>query len=218
MGANIQLKKCAKDCLQTGAAFGLQRVARFLRSRMKLNPWMLGMRRKDGRARKAQKDKVRKERMTEERKEGRAMESKENTGSFKDTAATVGSMVTRRQTAGNAKGHLAEEEKARRNDEEVQEMNVVPGPPKPTAADVARRNLTHIPAAVWCEQCRKGNGKDKDHRRVEGFDRAVKADGTETIEDAAEVVLTAVDPRQAEWRQQCHCHPRIGRLVMWSER
>lgn len=46
-----------------------------------------------------------------------------------------------------------------------------PEPPQPRAADVAQRNLTHIPAADWCEHCQKGNDKDKnkDHMRVEGL-------------------------------------------------
>ena len=96
----------------------------------------------------------------------------------------------------------AEEEATARNEDLSPEVKMLPEPGKPTAAEVAKHNLTHIPSADWCEHCQKGKGKDKGHTKAEGaVDRAViqmdysylKADGTETVEDAAEVILTAVD-------------------------
>ena len=100
------------------------------------------------------------------------------------------------------KRRKAEEEATKRNEDLTHEAKMLPEPGKPTAAEVAKHNLTHIPSADWCEHCQKGKGKDRGHTKAEGaVDRAViqmdysylKADGTETVEDAAEVILTAVD-------------------------
>ena len=94
-----------------------------------------------------------------------------------------------------------EEERLGRHGDEVKESKELDKPGKPTESEVARHNLTHMPMADWCEHCIKGKGKDKDHRRLEGQERDViqldysylKADGSEAVEDAAAVILTAVD-------------------------
>ena len=57
-----------------------------------------------------------------------------------------------------------------------------------------------MPQADWCEHCTKGKGKERDHKRLE-HERAIiqldhshlKSDGSEGVEDAAEVILAAVD-------------------------
>ena len=41
----------------------------------------------------------------------------------------------------------------------------VPKPPMPTAEEVARHNLTHLPSATWCEHCVRGKGKEAAHFR-----------------------------------------------------
>ena len=77
---------------------------------------------------------------------------------------------------------------------------MLPAPGQPTEAEIARHNLTHMPKADWCEHCTKGKGKESDHRRVNHDTEIIqldysylKTDGSEAVEDAAEVILTAVD-------------------------
>ena len=94
----------------------------------------------------------------------------------------------------------ARDDQDRRNEDEMRPARMLPLPGQPTEAEVARHNLTHMPKADWCEHCTKGKGKEKDHHRLE-HDRAIiqldysymKTDGSEGVEDAAEVILTAVD-------------------------
>eukprot|EP00434_Breviolum_minutum_P036168 symbB.v1.2.032038.t1/scaffold3793.1/size50245/2 len=95
----------------------------------------------------------------------------------------------------------ARDDIAARHDDLVRGAHEVPKPPMPTAKEVARHNLTHLPSATWCEHCVRGKGKEAAHFRRPEKERAVvqmdfsylKADGSEAVEDPAEVVLTVVD-------------------------
>ena len=95
----------------------------------------------------------------------------------------------------------ARDDIAARHDDLVRGAHEVPKPPMPTAEEVARHNLTHLPSATWCEHCVRGKGKEAAHFRRPEKERAVaqmdfsylKADGSEAVEDPAEVVLTVVD-------------------------
>ena len=45
---------------------------------------------------------------------------------------------------------------------------VLKQPKEPTPEEVARHELTHLPAAPWCEACIKGRGKDAPHQDQQG--------------------------------------------------
>ena len=95
----------------------------------------------------------------------------------------------------------ARDDIAARHGDLVREGHEVPRPAMPTADEIARHNLTHLPSATWCEHCVRGKGKEAAHFRRPEKERAVvqmdfsylKADGSEAVEDPAEVVLTVVD-------------------------
>lgn len=52
----------------------------------------------------------------------------------------------------------ARDDIAARHDDLVRGAHEVPKPPMPTAEEIARRNLTHLPSATWCEHCVRGKG------------------------------------------------------------
>ena len=95
----------------------------------------------------------------------------------------------------------AEEERLRRNEDEMRQPQTLKVPAGPTQAEKAKHYLTHFPMEEWCLHCVKGKAKDNPHRRREHPERAIiqldysymKSDMSEGIEDAAEVILTAVD-------------------------
>ena len=88
-----------------------------------------------------------------------------------------------------------------RNEDLARAPQTLKVPVGPTETEKAKHNLTHFPTEDWCIHCTKGRAKDNPHRRKDEPERAIiqvdysylKSDGSEGIEDAAEVVLTAVD-------------------------
>ena len=59
------------------------------------------------------------------------------------------------------------------DDVRAQRPRALPGVPVPSAAEVARHNLTHIPLRSWCRICVMCRRHNLPHRRLPPFDRSL---------------------------------------------